>query len=75
MATKWLLDPTHSEITFKVKHLMISNVKGEFTTFNAEIEAEDDTFANAKVSAIIDTDSIFTNKHIVTGKQIGRAHV
>lgn len=32
MATKWLLDPTHSEITFKVKHLMISNVKGEFTT-------------------------------------------
>ena len=37
MATKWLLDPTHSEITFKVKHLMISNVKGEFTTFNAEI--------------------------------------
>lgn len=29
MATKWLLDPTHSEITFKVKHLMISNVKGE----------------------------------------------
>lgn len=61
MATKWLLDPTHSEITFKVKHLMISNVKGEFTTFNAEIDAEDDTFANAKVSAIIDADSIFTN--------------
>ena len=61
MATKWLLDPTHSEITFKVKHLMISNVKGEFTTFNAEIEAEDDTFASAKVSAFIDTDSIFTN--------------
>ena len=61
MATKWLLDPTHSEITFKVKHLMISNVKGEFTTFNAEIDAEDDTFASAKVSAFIDTDSIFTN--------------
>ncbi len=61
MATKWLLDPTHSEITFKVKHLMISNVKGEFTTFNAEIDAEDDTFANAKVSAFVDTDSIFTN--------------
>ncbi len=61
MATKWLLDPTHSEITFKVKHMMISNVKGEFTTFNAEIDAEDDTFAHAKVSAFIDTDSIFTN--------------
>lgn len=61
MATKWLLDPTHSEITFKVKHLMISNVKGEFTTFNAEIDAEDDTFSSAKVSAFVDTDSIFTN--------------
>ncbi len=61
MATKWLLDPTHSEITFKVKHLMISSVKGEFTTFNAEIESEDDSFKNVKVSAFIDTDSVFTN--------------
>lgn len=61
MATKWLLDPTHSEITFKVKHLMISNVKGEFTNFDAEITTEDDTFSKAKVSASIKTDSVFTN--------------
>lgn len=61
MATKWLLDPTHSEITFKVKHMMISNVKGEFRTFNAEIDSEDDTFKKAQVSAFVDTDSIFTN--------------
>ncbi|MCG2792505.1 MAG: YceI family protein [Weeksellaceae bacterium] len=61
MATKWQLDPTHSEITFKVKHLMISNIKGEFTKFNAEIESEDDTFTNAKVSGTVDTDSVFTN--------------
>lgn len=61
MATKWLLDPTHSEITFKVRHMMISNVKGEFRTFNAEIEADDDTFANANTTAFIDVDSIFTN--------------
>ena len=59
--TKWLLDPTHSEITFKVKHMMISNVKGEFRNFSAEIEAEDDTFKNAKVNATIQTDSIDTN--------------
>ena len=34
--TKWAIDPAHSEITFKVKHLMISNVKGEFKTFQAK---------------------------------------
>ena len=61
MATTWKLDPTHSEITFKVKHIMISNVKGEFTNFDAEIVAEDDTFANAKVTATIETASVFTN--------------
>ncbi|AZI70020.1 YceI family protein [Cloacibacterium normanense] len=61
MATKWNLDTTHSEITFKVRHMMISNVKGAFNTFTAEVEAEDDTFKNAKVSATIQTDSIDTN--------------
>lgn len=61
MATKWNLDPTHSEITFKVRHMMISNVKGAFNNFSAEIEAEDDAFKNAKVSATVNTDSIDTN--------------
>lgn len=61
MATKWNLDPAHSEITFKVKHMMISNIKGSFRTFNAEIESEDDTFKNAKTTATVDVDSIFTN--------------
>jgi len=61
MATKWNLDPTHSEITFKVKHMMISNVKGQFKNFNAEIEADDDSFTNAKTTASIETDSVFTN--------------
>ena len=61
MATKWNLDPAHSEITFKVKHMMISIIKGSFTKFNAEIESEDDNFTNAKTTATIDVDSIFTN--------------
>ena len=61
MVTKWILDPTHSEITFKVKHMMISNVKGSFRTFTAEIESEDEFFANAKTTATIQTDSVFTN--------------
>ena len=61
MANKWNLDPSHSEITFKVRHMMISNVKGSFNTFTAEMEAEDETFKNAKVKATIQTDSIVTN--------------
>ena len=60
MATKWNLDPAHSEITFKVRHMMISNVKGEFTDFNVDLESEDDTFKNVTASAEIKTDSINT---------------
>lgn len=61
MATQWNLDSSHSEITFKVRHMMISNVKGSFTDFSAEMTSEDDTFKNAKVSATIKTDSVNTN--------------
>lgn len=61
MATHWNLDQSHSEITFKVRHMMISNVKGSFTHFNGEMEAEDDTFKNAKVKATVQTDSVTTN--------------
>ncbi|MCC6691667.1 MAG: polyisoprenoid-binding protein [Bacteroidia bacterium] len=57
--TKWILDPTHSELIFKVKHLMISNVKGEFRKFHAEIDGED--FTNAKINVTIDASSVFTN--------------
>ena len=61
MATKWNLDPTHSEITFKVRHMMISNVKGSFTDFTSELESEDDTFKNVTVKTTIKTDSVNTN--------------
>ena len=60
--TKWALDPTHSEIVFKVKHLMITNVKGEFRKFNAEIESNGQDFTNASIKATIDASSIFTNE-------------
>lgn len=59
--TNWALDPTHSEIVFKVKHLMITNVKGEFRKFNASIVSEGSDFSKAKVKATIDASSIFTN--------------
>jgi polyisoprenoid-binding protein YceI len=60
--TKWAIDPTHSEIAFKVKHLMITNVKGEFRKFHAEIESDGKDFTNASVQATIDASSIFTNE-------------
>ncbi|MGS0749058.1 YceI family protein [Halpernia sp. GG3] len=61
MITTWKLDPAHSEITFKIKHMMISNVKGNFQTFDAEIQSEDDSFKNAKTTAKIQTNSVYTN--------------
>lgn len=57
--TVWVLDPTHSEITFKVKHLMISNVKGEFKNFSSTVEGED--FESAKINTSIEAVSVFTN--------------
>jgi polyisoprenoid-binding protein YceI len=60
--TKWTVDPTHSEITFKVKHLMISSVKGEFTKFSATVNALGDDFSNASMKVNIDASSIFTNE-------------
>lgn len=56
---KWILDPAHSELLFKVKHLMISNVKGEFKSFNAEIDGAD--FQTANVTLTIDAASVYTN--------------
>lgn len=61
MATKWNLDPTHSEITFSVKHMMISKVKGQFKAFNVDLESEDDQFSKVNVKADIKTESIDTN--------------
>ncbi len=45
---KWAIDPTHSEITFKVKHLMITTVTGYFRKFDLEVETETDDFNTAK---------------------------
>jgi polyisoprenoid-binding protein YceI len=60
--TKWTLDPMHSEITFKVKHLMISTVTGTFNHFNVNVESEDDDLKSVKeVDFVADIDSIDTN--------------
>ncbi len=58
--TKWNLDPTHSELGFKVKHMMITNVSGSFGSFNANVETEDDDFSTANIEFTIDVASINT---------------
>jgi len=58
--TTWVLDPAHSELTFRVKHLMISNVKGYFKNFEASFQAEGDDFAKGIAHAKIDVTSVST---------------
>ena len=59
--TKWVLDPGHSELGFKVKHLMVTNVSGSFKNFSVTAETTDDDFANAVVDFSADATSITTN--------------
>lgn len=47
---KWVIDPSHSEVSFKVKHLMITTVTGYFRKFNLEVETDSDDFNTAKKS-------------------------
>ena len=47
--TKWGIDPTHSEIAFKVKHLMITNVKGVFKEFEASIYTTGEDFMTSEI--------------------------
>jgi polyisoprenoid-binding protein YceI len=58
--TKWSIDPVHSEISFKVKHLMITNVKGSFKIFNASIYTTEKDFTTAGIDLWIDAASITT---------------
>jgi polyisoprenoid-binding protein YceI len=59
--TKWLSDPMHSELQFKIKHLMISNVSGSLKNFHAEVETEGEDFSTAKIDLTAQMDSISTN--------------
>lgn len=67
----WKLDPTHSELTFTVRHLAISKVRGTFRTWDATIVTTDDV-ENPQVTVEIDVASIDTNQadrdnHLRTG--------
>ena len=56
----WKIDPTHSEVSFKVKHLVVSTVTGHFAAFEAAIESAKDDFSDAKINFEADINSINT---------------
>lgn len=60
--TTWNIDPTHSEVAFKVKHLVISTVTGYFRKFEGHAEASAEDFSGASVTFSLDVDSIDTNQ-------------
>lgn len=61
--TAWSVDPTHSEVQFKVKHLVISTVTGQFKDFSATLESDGDNFEGAKATFSAKIDSISTNNN------------
>jgi polyisoprenoid-binding protein YceI len=60
MKSKWVIDNMHSDVQFKIKHLVISTVSGSFAKFSAEAEADGDQFENAKINFSADANSIST---------------
>lgn len=56
----WKIDGAHSEINFKVKHMVVSSVTGHFDTFDASIEADREDFSDAKISFEANVASINT---------------
>lgn len=60
--TKWVVDPMHSEVQFKVKHLVISTVTGAFKTFSGEAITLGNDFENAAINFTLDVNSVDTNQ-------------
>lgn len=59
--TKWIIDTTHSNVGFSVRHMMISNVRGNFTGIESSVEGELDNLPEAKIHFKIDVNTINTN--------------
>jgi len=60
-AATWNIDRDHSNIGFKIKHLMVSNVKGSFEKFSGTVELDEKDITKSKVDVSIETASINTN--------------
>jgi polyisoprenoid-binding protein YceI len=61
-ATTWVIDPMHSEVQFKIKHLVISTVTGAFKKFDGRAITKESDFNNAQVNFTMDVKSIDTNQ-------------
>ncbi len=61
IASTWMVDPVHTTMQFKVRHLMISNVKGNFDKFSGKLNMDDRDITKSKVDITIDTASVNTN--------------
>jgi len=59
-ASTWSIDPDHSSVGFKVKHMMVSNVKGNFEKHSGTLDLNDKDITKSKVSVAIDTASVST---------------
>ena len=59
--TKWTVDKAHSKVQFTVTHLIISEVTGQFKSFDGNIESSKDDFTDAKVDFTMDVNSISTD--------------
>ena len=71
-STKWTLDPTHSELQFKVKHLMITTVTGSLKSFSADLSSNGDDFTDADISfngeiSSLDTGNTDRDNHLKSG--------
>jgi polyisoprenoid-binding protein YceI len=60
IAGTWDIDPVHSDVSFSVRHMMVSKVRGRFATFSGEIVTGEDV-TGSSVTATIDATSIDTN--------------
>lgn len=62
LKTKWIIDPMHSEVHFKVKHLVISTVTGTFKSFSGSMDSSNEDFRDASIEFDLDVKSIDTNQ-------------
>ncbi len=69
--TTWVIDPMHSEVHFKIKHLVISTVTGSFRKFEGKAVTTGDNFDNAQVHFTMDVNSIDTNQAQRDGHLLG----
>ena len=58
--TKWVADKAHSKVQFSVVHMVISDVTGNFKSYNVNVETEGDDFSTAKIEFTADVNSIYT---------------